>query len=187
MPTDDSSRVAPCCKLIDGYNVIRRLPSLRAAERRSLADGRAALLDWLVPHFRGTPHRLVVVFDGDGAAETTQALRCGVGSQQVFTRRGEPADAAILRRAAAERAAGYQVEVITDDMAVRLASADSGALSVSTDALRAQANEAPQHLRKRAQLRAYARQELGGDDDDAPPSRHARTGNPRKAPRRRRG
>jgi uncharacterized protein len=185
MPNDDSSRAVACCKLVDGYNVIRRLPALRAAERRSLADGRAALLDWLVPRFRGTPHRLVVVFDGDGAIETTQSLRCGVGSQQVFTRRGDSADAVILRRAAAERAAGHVVEVITDDMAVRMASADSGALSVSTEALRAHVNDAPHHLRKRAQHRAYARHELSRGDDDAPPSRHARKGNPRKAPRRR--
>lgn len=185
MPSDDSSRTVPCCKLVDGYNVIRRLPALRAAERRSLAEGRAALLDWLVPHFHGTAHRLVVVFDGDGAAETTQALRCGVGSQQIFTRRGETADAVILRRAAAERAAGHVVEVITDDIAVRMGSADVGALGVSTEGLRAHVNDAPHHLRKRAQHSAYARRELSRDDDDAPPSRHARKGNPRKAPRRR--
>jgi predicted RNA-binding protein with PIN domain len=187
MPPTDSPSVEPCCKLVDGYNVIRRLPSLRAAERRSLADGRAALLNWLVPHFRRTPHRLVVIFDGDGPDETTQPLRCGAGSQQVFTRRGEQADAVVLRRAAAERAAGHRVEVITDDVAVRMESAGYGAVGVGTHALRTSLDDAPRHLRKRAQHRAHVQRDLSGDEDDTPAGRHARKGNPRKAPRRRRG
>jgi predicted RNA-binding protein with PIN domain len=186
MPNTDSTSVEPCCKLVDGYNVIRRLPSLRAAERRSLADGRAALLNWLVPHFRDARDRLVIVFDGDGVAETTEALHCGAGSQQVFTRRGETADAAILRRAAAERATGHRVEVVTDDLAVLLASAGLGVDGVSTRALRAGVSAAPRHLEKRVQHHAYARRDLSGDEDDAPTGHHARKGNPRKAPRRRR-
>jgi predicted RNA-binding protein with PIN domain len=186
MPFVGSPGVEPCCQLIDGYNVIRRLPALRAAERRSLAEGRAALLNWLIPHFRGTPHRLVIVFDGDGAAETTVPLRCGAGSQQIFTRRGETADAAILRRVALERAAGQRVEVITDDLALRLASAGLGAEGVDTGTLRASASDTPRHLRKRAQHHAHVQRDRSGDEGDAPTGRHARKGNPRKAPRRRR-
>ncbi|HEY7984687.1 MAG TPA: NYN domain-containing protein [Ktedonobacterales bacterium] len=187
MRTADSPGVEPCCKLVDGYNVIRRLPALRAAERRGLAEGRAALLNWLVPHFRDVRDRLVIVFDGDGVAETTEALRCGAGSQQVFTRRGESADAAILRRAATERAAGRRVEVVTDDLAVLLASAGLGAQGVGTRALRAGVSDGPRHLRKRAQQHQHAQRDLSGDADDAPARLHPRKGNPRKAPRRRRG
>jgi predicted RNA-binding protein with PIN domain len=187
MPTPNSADDQACCKLIDGYNVIRRLPRLRAAEQRSLADGRAALLDWLVPRFRATTHWLVVVFDGDGLAETTRPLRCGAGSQQVFTRRGETADAVIVRRAAAEWAAGHRVEVYTDDVAVLMASAGYGALGAHTHALDAQQAGAPPHLRKRAQHHAHVQRDLDKDREDAAGTRHPRKGNPRKAPRRRRG
>jgi predicted RNA-binding protein with PIN domain len=185
MPTPNGADDRPCCKLVDGYNVIRRLPHLRAAEQRSLADGRAALLDWLVPHFRGTRHRLVVVFDGDGPAETTQPLRCGAGSQQIFTRRGENADMVIVRRAVAERAAGNQVEVYTDDVAVLMTSAGYGALGAGTHALAGRHADAPSHLRKRALHHEHVRNDLDKDREDAAGDRRPRKGNPRKAPRRR--
>jgi predicted RNA-binding protein with PIN domain len=187
MPTTDSASIQPCCKLIDGYNVIRRVPRLHAADRLSLADGRTALLNWLVPRFRDTPHRLVVVFDGDGVAETTHALCCGAGSQQIFSRRGETADAVIVRRAALERAAGNLVEVYTDDVAVLMASAGYGAKGVGTSELLASHDDAPHHLRKRAQHHGHIRRELSSDGDDTPSGHRARKGNPRRAPRRRRG
>ena len=185
MPTPDGADRQACCNLVDGYNVIRRLPRLRAAEQRSLADGRAALLDWLVPRFRTTAHRLVVVFDGDGPAETTQPLRCGAGSQQIFTRRGETADAVIVRRAAAERAAGHLVEVYTDDVAVLMASAGYGALGAGTHALDARHAGTPPHLRKRAQHHAHVQRDLDRDREDAVGDRGARKGNSHTAPRRR--
>ncbi|HEV2236770.1 MAG TPA: NYN domain-containing protein, partial [Ktedonobacterales bacterium] len=143
-------------------------------------------LNWLVPHFRDTRDRLVIVFDGDGVAETTEPLRCGAGSQLIFTRRGETADAAILRRAAAERAAGHRVAVVTDDLAVLLASAGLGAAGVGTRALRASVSATPRHLAKRYQHHVHAQRDLSGDEDDAPSGRQPRKGNPRKAPRRRR-
>jgi uncharacterized protein len=187
MSKADGTPVTPCCKLVDGYNVIRRLPSLSAAERRGLAEGRAALLNWLVPRFRHTPHRLVVVFDGDGAAETAQPLRCGSGSQVVFTRRGETADQVILRGVANERAAGHVVEVITDDVAVQLASADQGAVGVGTHQLRDALADGPRHLHKRKQHHDFILAGLTRDENDAPSGRHTRKGNSRKAPRRTRG
>jgi uncharacterized protein len=186
MPNADGPRVAPYCRLVDGYNVIRRLPALSAAESRSLAEGRAALLNWLVPRFRHTPRRLVVVFDGDGAAETTEPLRCGAGSQLVFTRRGETADQAIVRRVASERTAGHLVEVITDDVAVQLAGASYGAASVGTRELRETLSDAPRHLHKRKQHHDFILADLSRDEDDARGSPHQRKGNPRKAPRRKR-
>src|SRR5262245_2928996 len=68
-----TARVQPQTILIDGYNVIRRTPALAAAERQSLAGGRDALLTALSATYRHTAHRVVVVFDGDGAAETSEA------------------------------------------------------------------------------------------------------------------
>ena len=66
--------MGPRTILIDGYNAIRNIPALAAAERLSLRDGREALLAQVVARYRHTPHRVIIVFDGDGPAETTQPL-----------------------------------------------------------------------------------------------------------------
>ena len=59
--------------LVDGYNVIRHAPELLAAERRSLASGREALLAQIRATYQSATHRVIVVFDGDGPAR--DALR----------------------------------------------------------------------------------------------------------------
>ena len=50
--------------LIDGYNVIRREPDLRAREAESLEAGRRALLHLLARAHRDPRDEFTVVFDG---------------------------------------------------------------------------------------------------------------------------
>lgn len=50
--------------LVDGYNVIRNTAGLAAAEHISLQHGREALLQQIAARYRHTPHRVIVVFDG---------------------------------------------------------------------------------------------------------------------------
>src|SRR5579871_1949325 len=66
--------LGPRTILIDGYNAIRRTPSLAAAERISLEEGRAALLVQVVARYRATPHTVIVVFDGSGETEHSEPL-----------------------------------------------------------------------------------------------------------------
>ena len=61
--------------LVDGYNVIRHVPELLAAERRSLASGREALLAQVRAAYQSAPHRVIVVFDGDGPARPARRSR----------------------------------------------------------------------------------------------------------------
>lgn len=176
----------PRCVVIDGYNIIRNTPSLQAAEARGLAAARDALLALVVARYRHTPHRVVVVFDGDGDTPTTQPLRCGVGSQVIFTRGGESADDVIIQLASVFGASGREVTVASNDWAVRLGSASHGAAAVTADDLTRRLNAAPRHLERRARHHAAVRARLDAAEDGAAPATHPRKGNGRRAPRHRR-
>lgn len=176
----------PRCIVIDGYNIIRNTPSLRAAEARGLASARDALLALVVARYRHTPHHVIVVFDGDGAVQTTHPLRCGIGSQVIFTRTGETADDVIIRLAGLIGGQGREVTVASNDWAVRLGGASHGAAAATVDDLARRLNAAPGHLERRARHHAAVRARLDAQDDLAAPATHARKGNGRRAPRHRR-
>jgi uncharacterized protein len=174
--------VGPRTILIDGYNVIRNMPALAAAERRSLQQGREALLAQVVARYRHTPHRVVVVFDGDGPVEAAHPLPRMSRSQIVYTRRGELADAVIQRLATVERERDVEVVVVSDDLEVRMSAEHAGGSAVRVDALAARLNEAPAFQRRLARHRAYVRQQWESIEEDRPPSRP--NGNPRRQSKR---
>jgi predicted RNA-binding protein with PIN domain len=83
--------------LVDGYNVVRRDPDLRACEAESLEAGRRALLR-LLARARRTPHdEFTVVFDG---ARRTGGEPPGAGRiRVVFSRPPATADDELMRLA----------------------------------------------------------------------------------------
>jgi predicted RNA-binding protein with PIN domain len=174
----------PRCIIIDGYNVIRNTGSLLAAERHSLSDARAALLGLVTAKYRGTPHQLLVVFDGAGERETVAPLRCGVRSQIIYSRAGETADAAILRLAERARAEWGEVTVVSDDWEVRQGGAARGAAQARAGDVARRFHGGPGHLERRARHHAAVRRRLASDDASDP---GPRKGNGHRAPRRRRG
>jgi uncharacterized protein len=170
--------------LIDGYNVIRNMPGLAAAERVSLSDGRDALLAQVRAQLRQTPHRVIVVFDGDGPDETWQGLAHMSRGQVVFTPRGVTADTVIVRLAAEARSEGALVVVCTNDLAVRTETAAFGARSAGVDELGRALNAAPRHIEKRIRhQQAVRRQWEDAEDEPVRP----RKGNAYRSPKRRRG
>ncbi|HEU5395448.1 MAG TPA: NYN domain-containing protein [Candidatus Methylomirabilis sp.] len=114
--------------LVDGYNVIRRLPELRMVERaEGLAAGRDALCTRLRAYRRARGHPVTVVFDGAGGA----AASSGVGGLTVcFSRQGETADALIARLL--ERG-GSGMVVVSSDAAVAAAARRAGAAAVTAE------------------------------------------------------
>lgn len=151
--------------LVDGYNVIHRTPGLKAAlDRGGIQAARDVLLAQLNARYRGTVHRVVVVFDGDSDVETTETVRrspCRI----VYTRHDESADAAIARLAAQERAAGRSPRVITDDFALRGAVAEAGGWHTSVGEHHRQLNAPDRNRRKLAQTRAYVRRKLDREQE----------------------
>lgn len=176
----------PTLILIDGYNVIRRTPSLAAAERHSLLTARETLVAQVVTRYRGTPHRVIVVFDGQAATESVLPLRCGVGSQQMFSPAGTTADVIIRRLVeAAEDDWGAHIVVFSDDWEVGQHAISRGTSARPVGDLTQRLNQAPRHLHHRAQHHAYLRQRAADDARGSP--RQPRKGNAHKSPRQRRG
>jgi len=83
--------------IIDGYNVLHRMPRWKAQLEVSLERGREALLaycrHWM--QARGDVWLFCVVFDGDSSV-TASHTSSGPGVRVVYSRTGETADDRIL-------------------------------------------------------------------------------------------
>ncbi len=82
--------------LIDGYNLIRRIPDLKRLERSDMKQARDTLVRELSVYRTGKKHRISVVFDG------AEAIHLGGGAEKVggiivrYSPRGSSADHLIL-------------------------------------------------------------------------------------------
>ncbi|MBI2080514.1 MAG: NYN domain-containing protein [candidate division NC10 bacterium] len=114
--------------LMDGYNVIRRLPELAAVERaEGLAAGREALCAHLRAYRRARGHPVTVVFDGARGGEQSR----GAGGLTIyFSRVGETADAVIARLL---QGSGGGVVVVSSDAEVAALAQRAGAAAVSAE------------------------------------------------------
>jgi predicted RNA-binding protein with PIN domain len=114
--------------LIDGYNVIRREPELRAHEAESLEAGRRALLTLIARVASTVSDDFTVVFDG---ARPTGGSPTAGRVQVVFSRPPETADD-VLRRLAASLREG--AVVVTSDRAVQDSVRRAGAVAIGAEA-----------------------------------------------------
>ena len=113
--------------LIDGYNVIRRDPDLRAHEAESLEAGRTALLRLVAGAARAGGDRFTVVFDGAPASRPTPA---GGQVEVIFSRPPDKADDVLVRLA---RQLGAGAAAVTSDRAVRDAAGRAGCAVISAE------------------------------------------------------
>jgi predicted RNA-binding protein with PIN domain len=150
--------------LIDGYNVIRRSPELRARERESLEAGRRALCELLSRAARSGHAEFTVVFDGAGGGGTGRQA----GVRVIFTSARENADRMLARLAASEGGA-----VVSSDREVRQAATRAGAVAVTADAFL-------------AQIETLEETGAWGEEDEGEPTGHGaggagpKKGNPRR-------
>jgi predicted RNA-binding protein with PIN domain len=114
--------------LIDGYNVIRRDPDLRAREAESLEAGRTALLVLVARVARDLPDSFTVVFDG---ARRTGGASSRGQVQVVFSRPPASADDELRRLAGSLREGAI---VVSSDRAVQDAARRAGAVALGADA-----------------------------------------------------
>ena len=99
--------------IIDGYNLIRQSDRLRAFDRRSLEEGRNALIQFLAPYKRAKGHAITVVFDAwDGGSPLEERDR-QAGIEMVYSRRGRKADDVI--KAMVEKRTGVETLVVSSD------------------------------------------------------------------------
>ena len=101
--------------LVDGYNVINRVPELRPSLEGGLENARLRLALQVARWNRSHPaYEPMIVFDGDaqhvGAPDQRLAgIRC------LFTRTAHGGDEEIIRIVRDSRAGGAEVTVVSDD------------------------------------------------------------------------
>ncbi len=113
--------------LIDGYNVIRRSPELRAREAESLEAGRRALLHLLARAPRGPRDEFTVVFDGarvSGGAPSAGRIRV------IFSRPPLTADDELMRLARQWKSGAV---VVSSDRKIQDAARRSACAALTAD------------------------------------------------------
>ncbi|GAC1355897.1 MAG: NYN domain-containing protein [Ktedonobacteraceae bacterium] len=159
--------------LVDGYNVIKNNAMFQAMEIKEFSQARILLVKQLHNKYRATHHRVIVVFDGDGAREQ-------VSHQDhiriIYSRHDETADNVIKRLAAEARQDGRDVVMYSDDEEVRQVVSEHGGSPLSTRELTTKLNAAPHDIAIRAAHRQEVRRIYGLDpsrkaEDEQEPSR----------------
>ncbi len=148
--------------LVDGYNIIKRDPILSGLERRSLQTAREALFARLLSSYNLRACDVIVVFDGQGPAETTD--RWG-NLKIIYSMSGQTADTVIARLATLARDPS-QVVALSDDREIRQAVTQSGGVAAGSA--------------DRKQPRAADKR----DGDDEEDRSKEKKGNPRRAKKR---
>jgi predicted RNA-binding protein with PIN domain len=106
---------APKVLVVDGYNVIHRLPELKPASAGGLEEARLQLALRVSAWGRLHPEfECLIVFDGDRQV-TGGDGRSPAGVQCVFSRKSHGGDEEIIRRVREFRSRNRMVTVVSDD------------------------------------------------------------------------
>jgi len=99
--------------IIDGYNLIRRSPTLSALDRQGLQEGREELIRRLTLYRQLKPFPITVVFDGAGQTiHTNNPATRGGSIRVIFSTGGQKADQVIQQMV---RKLGEATIVVTSD------------------------------------------------------------------------
>jgi uncharacterized protein len=143
--------------IVDGYNVLHENSQLAGFARRSLEDGREALVNYLSA--KASVYDITVVYDGwrDGQAIESVAMARGV--RVIYSRMGERADEVIKRLAAAS---GGTAIVVSRDGEICDYARLAGCVVASPDSLttpdRPARGPAPERHQKKGPARRSPRQ-----------------------------
>ncbi|MDR2861452.1 MAG: NYN domain-containing protein [Syntrophobacterales bacterium] len=99
--------------VIDGYNFIRQSISLCSFDRRSLEEGRKALLRFLIPYKKSRRHNITVVFDAWDSDNPFEERDLWRGIEIIYSRRGREADDVI--KELIDNKTGKEILVVTSD------------------------------------------------------------------------
>ena len=118
--------------IVDGYNVIHRVPRFHSVLQKNLEAARESLLSYCSTwrDTRGDFAELLVVFDGDSSVEGT-GHRMVRGVQVTYTRTGETADDRI-RGMVDDSPRNRECVVVTDDAELAAAVRSRGGRFISS-------------------------------------------------------
>ena len=125
--------------IVDGHSVIFAWPELHELHQRRTSLARDALVRKLRDYQDWTGVRVVVVFDGRGAAVNESAEP---GEIQIFySRAGQTADS-VVERLASKYGSQHRLLVVTSDYLEQETASACGAECISAEALRGLLDEA---------------------------------------------
>jgi predicted RNA-binding protein with PIN domain len=116
--------------VIDGYNLIRRSPSLSMLDKQALQKGREELIRRLAFYKKAKPFPITVVFDGWNQPDLWGSRTFEQGIRVVFSRMGQKADDVIIQMAGEMR---EKAMVVTSDREVQTAAERHHATVVSSE------------------------------------------------------
>jgi len=155
--------------IVDGYNLIRQSDTFRHSERKSLEEGRNALIRSLAVYRKIRGHRVTVVFDGWVGGSPTEERDLAGGVEILYSRLGEKADEVIKRLLGK---GSEEILVVTSDREIAVFATRRGKTAIASAAFDA--------LLERSAAGSFPADDAAeGDDDDD------RTGMKRKGPSRR--
>jgi hypothetical protein len=117
--------------VIDGYNLIRRSPSLSTLDKQELQKGREELIRRLAVYKEAKPFPITVVFDGWNQADLWGSTAFQQGIRVVFSRMGQTADEVIIQMAEKMR---EKAMVVTSDRELQAAAERHHATVISSEA-----------------------------------------------------
>ncbi len=118
--------------LIDGYNAIGRISSLKAYFPSDLERGREEFRELLRRFKKVKGHKITVVYDGPGGMWGKESYRKSAGIKEIFTSEMDQADDVIMRMA---RKDPDGLMVVTADRRVSSACRKAGAAVMSPEDL----------------------------------------------------
>ncbi len=132
--------------LVDAHSVIFAWPELRRLHQRRMVLARDELVKQLTAYQDASGVRVVVVFDGKGAAPSEVSEPGGI--QVFYSGAGKSADE-IVERLVAKYGSEHEMTVATDDHLEQQTVTTFGAMAVSSEHLRALLGEAEGDLTRR--------------------------------------
>lgn len=117
--------------IVDGYNLIRHSDTLRQSERKSLEEGRNALIRNLAGYRQLRGHRITVVFDGWVGGSPHEERDCALGVEIIYSRLGEKADEVIKRLIAR---GAEEILVVTSDREIATSAVRHGQSAIAAAA-----------------------------------------------------
>lgn len=167
----------PLSLLIDGYNLLGALGK-RKAESLSAGE-REALITRLSLYSQRKGHPVTVVFDAWRGPMGLEHHEHRTGVQVVFTKRGERADQVIQRLA---RQYGQDCAVVSSDLEIIQTAKSHGAFVMKSQEFQVKL-ESLGNAKRLAGKPVSPTQPWIKLEDESPPERRTKKGNPRKLPK----
>ncbi len=169
----------PLAILIDGYNLLGTFGKQRPEQAGAADETREALITRLSLYSRRKGHPVTVVFDAWRERTGLEYYENRTGVRVVFTKRGERADQVIQRLA---REYGRACAVVSSDLEIIQTAKSHGAFVMKSQEFKVKL-ELLEHSKPHAVKAIAPKQSLSKSEEEDPPVRLDKKGNPRKLPK----